>query len=154
MDSDRGKPAFSSRQSTMLPSHSFKNFARLWLPVVGWMVAIFIGSSIGTIPRVGGPTSDGIVHRVAHALEFAVLGALLLRALSRDRRITKREWIITVLVAGLYGASDEFHQRFTPGRSSEGGTVVFDVAGSLLGAWAYGMWRHRRERQSSSRLLE
>ena len=138
----------------MLLSHSFKNVARLWLPVVGWMVVVFIGSSIGSVPRVGGPTSDAIVHRVAHVLEFAVLGALLLRALSRGRRSTKREWIITVLATGLYAASDEFHQRFTPGRSSEGITVVFDVAGGMLGAWAYGAWRKRRERQSSSRLLE
>ncbi len=63
---------------------------------------------------------DGLVHRAAHMLEFAVLGALVLRAVSKGRPITKREIIITLIVVALYGASDEFHQRFTPGRSSEG----------------------------------
>ena len=58
-----------------------------------------------------------VVHRVAHVIEFAVLGALTLRALSKDGRITKRELIITLIIVALYGASDEFHQRFTPGRS-------------------------------------
>ncbi len=140
----------STQQSAIVPSHSFKNIVRWWLPVVAWMIVIFIGSSISAIPRVGNETSDGIVHRVAHVLEYAVLGALLLRALSRDRRITKREWIITLLVAGLYGASDEFHQRFTPGRSSEGLAVIFDVAGGMLGAWVYGVWRRRGRHSHSS----
>ena len=107
------------------------------------MGVIFAGSSIGSIPRVGGTTLDGLVHRTAHVLEFAVLGALLLRATSKEQPITKREMIITLILVALYGASDEFHQRYTPGRSSEGLSVVFDVAGGALGAWSYRRWRQR-----------
>ena len=114
-----------------------KRFLAWWLPVIVWMGVIFIGSSIARIPRVGGETLDGLVHRAAHLLEFAVLGALLLRATSRDKPVSKREIIITLIIVALYGASDEFHQRFTPGRSSEGITVLFDVAGGVIGAWLY-----------------
>jgi VanZ family protein len=121
-----------------------KKFVKGWLPVLAWMIVIFIGSSIGDVPRVGGKTSDAVVHRAAHLLEFAVLGALTLRAVSRDRRSTKRELIITLIVVALYGASDEFHQRFTPGRSSEGISVLFDVAGGLAGAWVYRWWRSKK----------
>lgn len=117
-----------------------KKLAKWWLPVIVWMIVIFIGSSIGNVPRVGGKTTDGIVHRAAHILEFAILGALLLRATSKDKPITKREVIVTLIVVALYGASDEFHQRFTPGRSSEGLSVLFDVAGGLIGAWAWRRW--------------
>ena len=111
---------------------------------------IFAGSSIGSLPRVGGKATDGVAHRVAHMLEFAVLGALVLRATSSGQPITKRELIITVIVVALYGASDEFHQRFTPGRSSEGLSVLFDVAGGLAGAWVYRWWRQRHSATSRS----
>jgi VanZ family protein len=122
-----------------------KKFAKWWLPVLVWMGVIFAGSSIGSLPRIGGKATDGMAHRVAHVIEFAVLGALTLRAASKDRPITKRELIIVLIVVALYGASDEFHQRFTPGRSSEGIAVAFDVAGGLAGAWAYRWWQSRRQ---------
>jgi VanZ family protein len=124
-----------------------KKFVKWWLPVLVWLGVIFIGSSIGSVPRVGGKTTDAVVHRVAHLIEFAVLGVLTLRAVSQDKRITKRELIITVIVSAVYGASDEIHQRFTPGRSSEEIAVVFDVAGGLAGAWVYRWWRSRRRPQ-------
>ena len=117
-----------------------KKFLKWWLPVIVWMGVIFTGSSIANIPRVGGTLFDGLVHRAVHVLEFAVLGALLLRATSKERPITKREVIITLIVVALYGASDEFHQRYTPGRSSDGISVVFDVAGGAIGAWAWRWW--------------
>ena len=122
-----------------------KRFLALWLPVVVWMGVIFIGSSIARVPRVGGETMDGLVHRAAHLLEFAVLGALLLRATSNGRPVSKREIIITLIVIGFYGASDEFHQRFTPGRSSEGVSVLFDVAGGAIGMWAWHRWARRAQ---------
>ncbi len=109
-----------------------------------WMIVIFIGSSIGNVPRVGGKTTDGLVHRAAHVLEFTVLGVLLLRAASKQQPITRREIIIALIIVALYGASDEFHQRFTPGRSSEGISVLFDVAGGAIGVWVYRWWIRRR----------
>ena len=134
-----------------------KRFVKWWLPVVAWMIVIFIGSSIGNVPRVGGKTTDGFVHRAAHVIEFAVLGVLTLRALSKNRPITKRDMIVTLISVALYGASDEFHQRFTPGRSSEGLSVVFDVAGGALGAWAWRWWvstGRRRIRESAKQQLD
>ncbi len=120
-----------------------KKFVKGWLPVIVWMGLIFIGSSIGNVPRIGDKTADSLVHRAAHVLEYAVLGALLLRALCGEKPITKRAIFLALIVVALYGASDEFHQRFTPGRSSEAIAVVFDVAGGALGAWAWRWWRKR-----------
>ena len=122
------------------------NFVKWWLPVFAWMGAVFIGSSIGSLPRVGDEATDGFVHRAAHVIEFAALGALTLRALSKGQPVTKREMIVTLIVVALYGVSDEIHQRFTPGRSSEGTSVLFDVAGGLIGVWAYRVWRRHISR--------
>lgn len=126
-----------------------KKFLNLWLPVLLWMGVIFIGSSIGSMPKVGGVATDAIVHRTAHLIEFAILGWLVLRALSDGRPITRREMVITLIVATLYGASDEFHQRFTPGRSSELSAVLFDAAGGLIGLWVW-RWKMRRSAKSEA----
>ena len=120
----------------------WQKFVWLWLPVLAWMGVIFWGSSIGSVPNAGGVVIDAIVHRSAHLLEFAVLGWLLLRAIGAGRAITRREVAITLIVVTLYGASDELHQRFTPGRSSELSAVVFDAVGGLIGVWAW-RWRAR-----------
>ena len=130
---------------------SAKKLLGLWLPVVGWMTVIFIGSSIGSLPRVGGVTSDAIVHRTAHVIEFAILGWLLLRALSAGRLPDRRTFIIALIVVTLYGVSDEFHQRFTPGRSSELSAVAFDAAGGLIGAW---LWRWKSRKSANQRINE
>ena len=128
---------------------SVRKFAWLWLPVLLWMGVIFIGSSIGSMPKVGGRTTDAIVHRTAHLIEFAILGWLVLRALSDGRLPDRRTFIIALIVVTVYGASDEFHQRFTPGRSSELSAVLFDAAGGLIGMWAW-RWKSRRSAKQRS----
>jgi VanZ family protein len=120
-----------------------KKFIKWWLPVVVWMSVIFVGSSLSDLPEVGDETADGLLHRAAHILEFAVLGGLTLRAVSQDKPITKRAILVALIVSVLYSVSDEFHQRFTPGRSSDGSTVLLDVAGGLMGVWAYRWWGQR-----------
>ena len=126
-----------------------RRFVKWWLPVIVWMSVIFAGSSIGNVPRVGGRATDSLMHRAAHVLEFTALGALLLRALSKDKPVKKRDVLLALLIVALYGASDEFHQRFTPGRSSEGLSVLFDAAGGLLGVLAYRWWQGGRRLQRS-----
>ena len=128
---------------------SVRKFVWLWLPVLLWMGVIFIGSSIGSMPKVGGRATDAIVHRIAHLIEFALLGWLVLRALSDGRLPDRRTFVIALIVVTLYGASDEFHQRFTPGRSSELSAVLFDAAGGLIGLWAW-QWKARRSTRSES----
>ncbi len=122
---------------------SAKRFLWLWLPLLVWMGVIFWGSSIGNMPQVGGVATDTIVHRGAHLLEFAILGWLVLRAIGADRPVTRRELLIALMTVALYGASDEFHQRFTPGRNSELSAVVFDTVGGLIGMLAW-WWKTRQ----------
>jgi VanZ family protein len=42
------------------------------------------------------------------------------------------------LIATAYGAIDEFHQSFVPGRSSTVADGIADAAGAALGAWIVG----------------
>jgi VanZ family protein len=100
------------------------------------MALIFAGSSISSPPRIGPDVSDKLLHLVV----YAGLGVVLVRARSRAwrRPVTAR--------LALYGASDEFHQSFVPGRDVEALDVVADAAGSTLAAlalWAWGIIRGR-----------
>ena len=61
-----------------------------------------------------GPEVD-VVSSIAHFCEYTVLGALLANAL-RCHMPLRRACLVAVACASLYGASDEFHQLFVPGR--------------------------------------
>jgi VanZ family protein len=40
-----------------------------------------------------------------------------------------------VLLSGLYGVTDEFHQAFVPGRGAAALDVGIDTLGAALGVW-------------------
>ena len=97
---------------------------RLWAPVVLWAAVIFALSSISDL-GTGLGTWDLVFRKLAHAAEFAVLGALLLRALAVER---------AALALGIaYAASDELHQHFVPGRRGSPVDVLIDAVGVAIG---------------------
>ena len=82
-----------------------------------------------------------IFRKCGHFSEYTVLG-ILLAATARQLRkciaesrqaITKEVIILPALCALIYACSDEFHQRFVPGRSCELRDVCIDSGGSVLG---------------------
>jgi VanZ family protein len=102
----------------------------LWGPVALQMAAIFAASSIADL----GPLPAGISDKSGHSIGYALLGALLLRALAHGRlaEVTWRRALGSIILATLYGVSDEFHQSFVPGRSPDVRDVLADFAGAAL----------------------
>lgn len=100
----------------------------IWGPAAGQMAVIFFLSSI---PDLGG-LPGGLSDKTGHFLGYGLLAALVLRALSggRLRAITWKRAVAAVALCSLYGASDELHQWFVPGRLSD----VFDWVADSLGA--------------------
>ncbi len=97
---------------------------RLWLPVVLWAALIFAFSSVPDLGTgLGG--WDLVLRKIAHAAEYAVLGALLARAL--------RSPGVAVLAGVLYAVSDEVHQAFVPGRLGSPIDVAIDALGVVAG---------------------
>jgi VanZ family protein len=106
----------------------------VWLPVFAWAAVIFAFSSIPSL-STGLGTWDTVLRKGAHIAEYAILGALLYRALGREA---------LALVAGIaYAATDEFHQRFVLGRHSSPVDVAIDGVGLALGML---VWLRLRER--------
>lgn len=103
-------------------------FLRLWAPVLAWAALIFALSSVpGLTSGLG--TWDVVLRKAAHVTEFAVLGALLARALRRG--------VPAALLGMAYAASDELHQHFVPDRSADVLDVAIDAVGVIAGVVAY-----------------
>ena len=96
----------------------------VWLPVVAWAAVIFAFSSVPNLSSgLGG--WDLLLRKLAHTTEYAILGALLWRALRNE---------VAAFAAGVaYAATDEFHQHFVTGRHGSPVDVAIDAAGLLLG---------------------
>ncbi len=94
---------------------------------------IFAFSSIPSL-GTGLGTWDTVLRKLAHLTEYAVLGALLLRALARPQ--------LAILVGGLYAVTDEVHQHFVRGRHAAWYDVVIDTVGVTIGVvvWSRSRW--------------
>ena len=115
------------------------SLARAWLPVVAWAAVIFAFSSVPHL-GTGLGTWDLILRKIAHTAEYAVLGALLVRA-------TTCPWLAWVLGV-LYAASDEIHQTFVAGRHGSPIDVAIDAVGVAIGVLAWQKLGSRRGRRN------
>ncbi len=83
-----------------------------------------------------------LFRKLGHFTEYTVLGTLLALTMRRIEKFIHRSrqtrpivWAfwLPALLALLYAASDELHQRFVPGRSCELRDVCIDFSGACLG---------------------
>lgn len=154
-----------SEQLRHVVRHPFWLTIISWGLVVAWAAFIFFMSSntntglnegLGLFSRLYqgmkdlqlhllGPDVDAL-SSVAHFCEYAVLGMLLMQAL-RLHMPTRRAFLVAVVCASLYGATDEVHQLFVSGRMSDPVDWMIDTMGAAAGAGvAYALIRKRSRR--------
>jgi VanZ family protein len=111
------------------------SFTRLWLPVLAWAALIF---ALSSVPDLGTGLGgwDLVLRKLAHATEYAVLGALLVRATGRTG--------LAIALGTLYAVSDEIHQTFVPGRMGSPVDVAIDAIGVACGVVLWQTIRARR----------
>jgi VanZ family protein len=141
-------------------------FLRDWLPALGWMIVIFAASTDlmsaehtsrfirpflqWLNPHVSAATIASVqfaVRKAAHVTEYAVLGALLLRAF-RSQQSSQRRLAVAALafaVSVAWASLDEFHQSFVASRTGSPADVMIDVCGAGVGISAYSLIARRRE---------
>ena len=132
----KGKGVLIEQRQTRLWALRFVTTA----VTIGWMLFIYFLSSkspdelrsLDTFSWMGA-TRDTAGHLVL----FGVLGSLLLAAawswVKRPGSLL-RLVALTITIGTLYGALDEFHQSFVPGRSPTISDVLVDGVGAALGA--------------------
>lgn len=104
----------------------------LWAPPLVAMAVIFALSAMPSSSGDHGPIVF-VLRKIAHFSEYAILVALLWRAV--------REWLpgdhalaAAYGLAVLYAATDEFHQTFVRGRVGTWRDVVIDATGAAVAA--------------------
>ena len=112
-----------------------RHFLEYRLPAILWALVIFTASSIpGTkFPKFILKIDDKVIHISI----FIVLGLLVFRALEPRIRKDSFDWLRAVLstsVVAAYGALDEIHQMFVPGRSADFRDAAADAIGAMLSA--------------------
>jgi len=108
-----------------------KNMVRavVWIPAIIWSASIFWLSSQSDIPEPDfwlPPFFDKLVH----AFIYAILACLLYPAF---RMLHVTPWTaacLSILLASLYGITDEWHQSLVANRSPD----VFDWVADSIGA--------------------
>ncbi len=80
-------------------------------------------------------------------LGYGLLALAMLRGVGEQRRAGYR--LVWGLVF-LYAISDEFHQRFVPGRGASVLDVLIDVFGAAVALLIFKTWEIRRSTQSSN----
>ena len=111
---------------------------RAWLWPLLVALLIFVASSRS---RVATPGVIPHLDKVAHFSVYGLLGTLLVRTQWGGR------WapVVALVLASLYGVSDELHQSYVPGRSMEFADWVADTAGAAVAILLYARWSRYRE---------
>jgi VanZ family protein len=97
------------------------------------MLLIFIASATPgrELPNLG--LLDLLFKKGGHMFGYALLAASYFHALNNGKNITNKKFTMAILLAVLFAATDEFHQRFTPGRTPSFLDVLIDAAGATIG---------------------
>lgn len=114
-----------------------------------WMAVIFAFSTLPGKETAGPPPLWYFIERKgAHVVEYAVLTVLAFRffQLSFYREALGRVLLLSALFALTYGATDELHQYFVPGRGARFSDVVIDGLGVLLSAFLIVLFYRNKNR--------
>jgi VanZ family protein len=129
-----------------------RSFALYQLPAIIWGVAIF---GLSALPGIGVVRIPVNVDKIIHAVIYLVLCLLVWRALyyqAKFPNLQKRAILAAFLFTLAYGALDEFHQIYVPGRTPDPMDVVADGTGSmvvvLVLTWRY--WKQNRSKTTGT----
>lgn len=113
----------------------------LWYqgPAIIWAAALFVQSSIpaNDIPELSFLEHDKIIHFLIYVI-FAFVVHRAIRNQSLILSLARRHYLATFLLVSFYGASDEWHQAFVPGRDAS----LLDWLADTMGGTVYlaGHW--------------
>lgn len=146
--------------------HSARFIAASWIAVAAMAGIIFwmsantgesINSGLGIISAVKATLSCLVealageavdVSPIGHFVEYLLFGAALANAL-RLHVSPRRALVLAVVVASLYGVTDELHQSFVPMRSCDPLDWLVDtVAAAVGGLAAHALLAQRKKKRS------
>ena len=109
----------------------------IWLRLPALLIAgvIWFLSSQSTLPQPKGILGwDKLQHFLAYGALGVAVGLWAFPVFWKRRPVLAL--LLTILVSSAYGAIDEFHQYFVPGRDCNVWDWIADTLGAFLGALA------------------
>lgn len=108
------------------------------LPLLIFCLGIFVESSFPTeaYPKIEFELSDKIVHFGIYFVLFFAFNYSLNNQ-TKYLLLNKYSLFAALIFASLYGASDELHQFFVPGRTCEFFDWLADAVGAIFGVLVF-----------------
>ena len=103
-----------------------KKFVLRYLPVILWMLLIFLISSKSDLPVNGTVTEDFLSKKLAHIFEYTVLMFLMFRA------VGEKSPAQAFLYSLIFAFTDEIHQLFIPTRTGKLRDIGVDSIGLFV----------------------
>ncbi|MFM7544097.1 MAG: VanZ family protein [Ignavibacteria bacterium] len=127
-------PFITKRNHSLISSTTLNIISKL--PLLAASIGIFYFSSLPQPPFV--LTSFQWQDKILHLSAYFAYGITIALATHVHRSISpKKNMTLIGVIGGLYALSDEFHQSFVPGRTSEVGDIIADWIGVLLAIMLY-----------------
>lgn len=104
-----------------------------WGAVVAEMALLWWASS-GPLGGAHPSLLRAFVHNAAHVVAYSAMAAMALLALAGSGPTAPRMRLWAIAIASAYGAVDEIHQRYVPGRVASFSDFGSDLCGAVLGA--------------------
>ncbi len=126
---------------------NFKSAISHWLPVLLWAGLIYYLSAQPGLRIATGP-ADFWTRKPAHIAEYAILSALLYRALRPNITNRKKVAKYAFIIALIYAISDELHQNLVFNRTGKVTDLLFDAAGIIIGIFIYSRYKVAKNKQT------
>jgi len=109
-------------------------FLKYHLPFWFWAALIFIMSSIpgDKLPDKTFELSDKVIHFIVYLILYVTASYSFYKQ-NKFGLLKKHFYVSGLILAVLYGISDEIHQYFVPMRSCEFLDLIADTAGAAAG---------------------
>lgn len=164
--SEHPKPGAERSSGGHVSVHG-RGFLKLYLPVIAWMIVIFLAStdsfSASNTSRIVRPLllwlfpgiressidyAHFLIRKSAHFTEYAILALIAARAfLGSSNEALRRQWVAASLaLVAVYSLLDEYHQSFVPSRGPSILDSCLDTTGGAAALCALYIWRTLRSR--------
>jgi VanZ family protein len=111
-----------------------------WAPVALYAGTIFFLSA-QSHPEEQLPSFllEGVSDKVLHAVEYGILSLLCYRAFrwAAGPAVARQAVVLAIVMASVYGLTDELHQLFVPFRESSWQDWLADTIGAVIGAMSW-----------------
>ncbi len=119
---------------------------------ISWVITLLIAITIFYLSsqtfKPGPPAGFNWKPIAYHFYAFLFLSAFLLISLIKGNPKSKKIILIAIIIAILYGISDEIHQLFVPGRAFAISDILINSAGILFASLLYSLLRFKRFKNS------